>query len=90
MKDLFLQGFNEDLEKLEKIIKTERDKRVNNVESMRIHDEFWNSLNKEQKEKFRAFEIVLGEEALISQENTYLFALKKGFAMGYEISKEFN
>ncbi len=33
--------------------------------------------------------MVLGEERLIIEEDIYLFALKNGIAMGYEIAKQF-
>ena len=88
MKDLFLQGFDRDLEKISEIIKNDACKKVNDIEAMRIHDDFWDSLNDKQKDKYREFEMVLGQERLTSEENIYLFALKKGFVMGYELARE--
>ena len=89
MKNLFLQCFDQDLEKVEKLISAERYKTFDEKKALKIHDDLWNSLNDNQKEKYRELEMVLGEERLISEEKIYLYALKKGFAMGYEISKEF-
>lgn len=89
MKNLFLQSFDQDLEEIGKLIAVERNKIIDNKKALEIHDIFWDSLDLEQKDKYRNFEMVLGEERLIIEENIYLFALKKGIAMGYEIAKQF-
>lgn len=88
MKELFLQSFNDDLEKIGELVADERKQKFDEKKAMKIHDDFWKSLDEKQKEKYRAFEIVLGEETLITEENIYLFALKKGFVMGYELARE--
>lgn len=88
MKKLFLQNFDKDLELIGRIIEKEKKQSFNERRAMQIHDDFWNSLNEEQKEKYQKFEMVLGEEDLITEESIYLFAIKKGFAMGYEVAKD--
>lgn len=87
MRELFLQGFTDDLETIEKRVR--KGNLFDNKKALEIHDIFWDSLDVEQKDKYRNFEMVLGEERLIIEENIYLFALKKGIAMGYEIAKQF-
>ena len=47
------------------------------------------SLNDEQKNKYREFEFVLNEETVENEEEIYLFALKKGLLMGLEVAKSF-
>lgn len=90
MKELFLQTFVEDMQKicdgkLAKNVKYE----TKNQKRLKIHDEFWESLNDEQKNKYREFEFVLNEETVENEEEIYLFALKKGLLMGLEVAKSF-
>jgi len=80
MKDLFLETFMEDLQK---IYNSASDLHKNEKRNLKIHDKFWNSLSAEQKDKFRDFEQVLREEDYIMQEEIYVYALKKGIALGF-------
>ena len=89
MKNLFLQCFDQDLEIIGKKYIGENSVLYKERETLKAHDNFWDTLSDKQKEKYREFEMLLGEERLISEENIYLYALKKGFAMGYEVGKEF-
>ena len=89
MRDLFLQCFDQDLENIGKSIAKKDKDGFSEEKFLKVHDDFWNSLNNEQKEKYRELEMALGEERLLVEESIYLYALKKGFAMGYEIAKEF-
>ena len=52
-------------------------------DKLRIHDDFWNSLNERQKKLFLSFEKQLGEEALFYNETVYAFAFQKGLLVGF-------
>ena len=91
MKDIFLETFDEDMQKIcnEKNKKCENSYNKTREQNLRIHDEFWNSLDDEQKNKYRDFENILYSENLETEEEIYIFALKKGIAIGFEVGKSF-
>ena len=82
MREFFVEMFNNDLQNIyqdgeaHRNIATKKRKEQN-----KEHDEFWSSLNDDQKNKFRTFELVLAEENIQFQEDIYIFALKKGIAI---------
>lgn len=85
MREIFLETYLEDAQKVYNKVA----EKLDNEENMKIHDEFWNSLNREQQDKFRKFEMVLASEHVATQEEIYIYALKKGIAMGFLTGLEF-
>ena len=85
MKNLFLQSFLEDLE----FISKQNNNKLNIQQKLKAHDDFWNSLSTESKEKFLKFQKLLDEDDFQIQNELYVYALKKGFFIGYETAKSF-
>ena len=91
MKDIYLQTFQDDVEKIYKTLLTNDKKTLNNHINNKtdLFDRFWNSLNKNQKTLYESFDKELSNEQLLMEESIYVFALKKGMAIGYDVAKSF-
>lgn len=91
MRDIFLESYVEDVQKAytEGLKNGSEEYKKKKAEADKIYDEFWDMLSKEQREKYRDMEIALGVAHDIEDEDVYVFALKKGIAMGIEIAKKF-
>ena len=91
MRELFLESFCDDADKVYKERLKSCDKEFNEYreKASKIFDEFWETLTKEQQGKYREFELEHGAEQVIINEDLYAYALKKGMAIGFEIGKSF-
>lgn len=89
MREVFLESYAEDVQKAytEGLKNGSEEYMKKKAEADKIYDEFWAMLNKEQREKYRDMEIALGVAHDIEDEDVYVFALKKGIAIGFEIGK---
>ena len=91
MREIFLESFNDDTQKVfERTTKDNNEEyKKKSEEAYKLSEEFWAMLTKEQQDKYREFEIAKGEEQVIEEEDLYVYALKKGMAIGFEIGKSF-
>lgn len=91
MRELFLENFCEDADKVYKERLKSRDKEFSKCRdnASKIFDEFWATLTKEQQKKYREFEFEYGTEQVIINEDLYAYALKKGMAIGFDIGRSF-
>ena len=91
MREIFLESFNDDIQKV--FVGTTKDNneeyKKKSEEAYKLSEEFWAMLTNEQQDKYREFEIAKGEEQVIEEEDLYVYALKKGMAIGFEIGKSF-
>lgn len=91
MREIFLESYLDDVQKAynDGVKNVSEEYKKKKVEAEKVYDEFWNMLNKEQQDKYRQVEIALGEVHDFEDEDVYVFALKKGMAIGFEIGKSF-
>ena len=91
MREIFLERFFEDLQKVidEREEKNDEEYNTKRKEQDKVFEEFFSSLTKEQRKKYKEYELLYEEERLILEEDLYIFALKKGMAMGIEVGKSF-
>ena len=91
MREIFLERFFEDLQKVidEREEKNDEEYNIKRKEQDKVLEEFLSSLTKEQRKKYKEYETLFEEERLILEEDLYIYALKKGMAMGIEVGKSF-
>lgn len=91
MREIFLERFFEDLQKVidERVEENDEEYNIKRKEQDKCFESFFNSLTKEQRKKYREYEMLFEEERLILEEDLYIYALKKGIAMGIDVGKSF-
>lgn len=91
MREIFLESFYNDERNIFEETQKNNDQQYNEKkeETHKLLQELWAMLTKEQQEKYMEFEFAQGVEKAIIDENLYIYALKKGMAIGFEIARCF-
>lgn len=91
MREIFLERFFDDLQKIidERIEEKDEEYNIKRKEQDEAFEAFLRSLTEEQRAKYKEYELLYEEERLILEEDLYIYALKKGMAMGIDVGKSF-